>query len=115
MPKILFSVLTVIAFSVTFPTHATKTTMEKFIPMEVTDKGFTPKSINVNAGENITLQITRKTDATCSTSILVPDKKINVQLPKDQKVDVKLGTLAKGTIKFGCGMNMMDSGRIIIN
>lgn len=93
---------------------AKQTQPKENIPVEVTDKGFVPNLINVKPGIEVTLEITRKTDATCSTEIQVPSKKIRVALPLDQKVAVTLGKLEKGEIRFGCGMNMMEGGRITI-
>jgi plastocyanin domain-containing protein len=85
------------------------------VSVQVTDKGFSPSSIQVKAGTLVTLEITRTTDATCSTSVQIPSLKIKKDLPLNQKVSVDLGFLAKGTIKFGCGMDMMDGGTIIVN
>lgn len=83
------------------------------ISVEVTEKGFVPREINVNPGTEVTLEVTRKTDATCSKEIQVPSKKIRLELPLNEKVTVALGKLDKGEIRFGCGMNMMEGGKII--
>ena len=82
------------------------------VEMKVIDTGFEPKQIQVKPGIPVVLNITRTSDLTCSTEILVPSRKINQKLPLNKMVSVQLGSLEKGEIKFGCGMNMMDHGII---
>lgn len=84
------------------------------IAVEVTEKGFQPNSINVRPGTNLTLEVTRKTDSTCSTEIQIPSKKVKIALPLNQTVTVALGLLDKGEVRFGCGMDMMEGGKIIV-
>ena len=85
----------------------------KTIAVEVTESGFQPSSIDVKPGTDVTLKVTRKTEATCSTEIQVPSKGIQkTALPLNETVVVALGKLDKGEVRFGCGMDMMDSGRI---
>lgn len=99
-----------------FQTHAaeTKTDAEKeqVVELSVTDHGFEPKTVDVKPGIPVTLKITRKSEMTCATEIVIPEKKINTPLPLNQTVEVKIGKLKKGEIRFGCGMNMMESGQI---
>jgi len=85
------------------------------INVEVTDKGFVPSSIEVKKNENINLSVTRKTDSTCARQIQVPSLKIKEQLPLNTPVQIKLGNLGESEIKFGCGMNMMIGGVILVN
>jgi len=84
------------------------------IEISVTEKGFVPNKIDVTTEHPVTLKITRKTDNTCSTSIQIPSHKIKKELPLNKTVEIKLGQLDKGEIRFGCGMNMMDSGKIYV-
>jgi plastocyanin domain-containing protein len=101
-----------LAFSQT--TWAAEATKEEVINIEVTEDGFQPKSINVKPNVPVTLKIIRKTDSTCSTQITIPSMKIKKELPLNQPVIVAIGKLEKGEIRFGCGMNMMDGGRITV-
>ena len=87
---------------------------EQVIKMEVTEKGFVPSRIDVKPGTEVVLQVTRLTDQTCSTEIQVPSQKINEKLPLNKTVTIALGKLEKGEIRFGCGMNMMDGGKIFV-
>jgi len=84
------------------------------IELAVTENGFEPKSIDVKPGTDVTLKVTRKTDSTCANQVQVPSKKIKVDLPLNKTVSVTLGKLEKGEIRFGCGMNMMEGGRIVV-
>lgn len=83
------------------------------IDVAVTDKGFEPSTIKTAHGKSVILNVTRKTDETCAVAIQVPSKKIKKDLPLNQTVSIDLGILEKGEISFGCGMNMMEGGRII--
>jgi len=85
---------------------------EQLVTIEVTEKGFQPNSIDVKPNIPVVLQITRKTDSTCATEVQIPLKKIKRDLPLNKMVTIKIGKLEKGEIKFGCGMNMMDSAMI---
>ena len=84
------------------------------IELSVTEKGFEPNKIDVTPDKPVQLNITRKTDDTCATSIQIPSMKIKKELPLNKTVSINLGQLNKGEIRFGCGMNMMDSGMIYV-
>lgn len=84
------------------------------VELKVTDEGYEPKAINVAPGTDLTLKITRTSDATCATEIVVPDKKINTKLPLNKTVLVHVGKLEKGEVRFGCGMNLMEGGKIYV-
>ena len=102
-----------IVFCLSVLAHAQEPT-PTVIDLEVTEKGFVPNKIDVVTNRPVELKITRKTDSTCSTSIQVPALKLKKDLPLNKTVSVALGKLTKGEIRFGCGMNMMDSGIIYV-
>lgn len=93
---------------------AKATDSTKVVELSVTTEGFEPSSINVAPGMPITLQVTRKTDETCSQVIQIPSKNIKVDLPLNKTIKIELGKLEKGEIRFGCGMNMMEGGKIYV-
>lgn len=76
----------------------------------VTEKGFEPSTLKVKAGAPVTLKITRKTNATCAREITIPSQKMKVDLPLDKEVTVKVASLSKGEVKFGCSMDLMIGG-----
>ena len=86
---------------------------ENVYEMSVTEEGYEPSTLKVVANKPITLKITRKTNATCAREITVPSQKINVKLPINKEVVVKIAPLQKGKISFGCAMDLMVSGVII--
>lgn len=88
--------------------------MVQTIELGVTEKGFEPSAVNVTPGTNVTLKVTRKTDSTCATQIQIPSKKIKKELPLNKAVSIEVGRLEKGEIRFGCGMNMMEGGKIFV-
>ncbi len=82
------------------------------IAVTVTENGFEPSTIKVKPGTEVTLDVTRKTDITCAKEIVVSDKKIEKKLPLNKAVKVPLGKLAKGEVRFACGMKMIE-GRVL--
>ena len=90
--------------------HANENPSDKksqVVEISVTEKGFEPPNLKVLSGVDTILKVTRKTDNTCATKILIPSKKIKTALPLNKSVDIAIGKLEKGKIKFSCGMNMM--------
>jgi plastocyanin domain-containing protein len=107
-----FLILIAIAFSGSV--YAADSAETVVVNISVTEKGFEPNKIDVATDKPVKLSITRKTDDTCSTSIQIPSKKIKKELPLNKTISIDLGKLSKGEIRFGCGMNMMDSGMIYV-
>jgi plastocyanin domain-containing protein len=85
----------------------------KEIQVAVTDNGFEPKEIRVKEGDDVTLVVTRRTDQTCATEIVVAGGKARVTLPLDQPVRVALGTVDSGGVKFACGMGMLEGAVVV--
>ncbi len=77
------------------------------VTMEVTGEGFVPANVKVQKGQRVRLLITRKTDRTCATEIVIKDYGINVALPLGKQVKVELTPKASGEIKYACAMNMI--------
>lgn len=83
------------------------------ISLQVTEKGFVPNKVDVKPGSHLVLKITRKTDDTCATQIVIKDKKIKTELPLNKEVSVDVGILNKGEVRFACGMDMF-TGLIVV-
>jgi plastocyanin domain-containing protein len=75
--------------------------------MQVTTAGFVPANLKVKKGEKVRLLITRKTDRTCATEIVIKDYGINTPLPLNKQVTVELTPKASGEIHYACAMNMI--------
>lgn len=86
----------------------------RVITMEVTGDGFVPANVPVKAGEPVKLAITRRTDETCATEILIEGTDIKADLPLGQTVEVAWTPKAAGKVKFGCAMDMMIGGVLVV-
>jgi plastocyanin domain-containing protein len=82
----------------------------KTIEMAVTEKGFEPATLTVKKGEPVTLVITRKTDKTCATEIVIDEEKISTKLPLGKPVTVTFTPKKAGQMKYGCAMGKMIGG-----
>ena len=82
----------------------------KTIEMSVTDKGFEPAVVKVKKGEPLTLVITRKTEKTCATEIVIDEEKISTKLPLNKAVTVSFTPKKAGDMKYGCAMGKMIGG-----
>jgi plastocyanin domain-containing protein len=78
--------------------------------MKVTDKGFEPASATVKKGKPVTLIITRMTDKTCATDIVIDEYDIKTKLPLNKPVTVSFTPKKAGELKYGCAMNKMIGG-----
>lgn len=83
------------------------------IELAVTEKGFEPTSLKVRRGVPLTLTITRKTDATCATAIIVADYGIQEDLPIDRPVQIAFTPARTGRLKYACSLGK-TMGVIII-
>ena len=82
------------------------------VVMTVTDKGFEPANLRVRKGEPVTLVITRKSDASCATEIVIDEYGVNTKLPLGQAVTVRFTPTKSGQLKYGCAMQKMIGGVI---
>ena len=76
----------------------------RVVEMTVTGDGFTPDKVKVKKGEKVRLVITRKTDRTCATEIVIADHGVNAKLPLDKAVTVELTPRKSGEIHYACAM-----------
>jgi plastocyanin domain-containing protein len=106
--------LFILSFFILTISSAFATEKFKSIDLQVTENGFEPSTIKVEAGTDLELKITRKTDSTCAREILIPSKNIKKDLPLNKMINLKIGKLEKGKVSFACGMDMV-SGVIIID
>jgi plastocyanin domain-containing protein len=81
------------------------------IDVAVTEKGFEPSEIHVPKGESVVLAITRRTDRTCATEVVIDDGEERTPLPLDQTVRIDLGVV-RSDRKFACGMDMIR-GKVV--
>jgi len=85
-----------------------------FIEVSVTDDGFVPDKISVKKGQPVKLLVTRKTDRTCATEIVIQDAGVNQKLPLNKTVLVEFTPKKAGTLKYACGMGHI-SGVLVVD
>ena len=78
------------------------------IEIAVTGDGFVPSSIKVQKGQPVRLVVTRKTERTCATEIVIKDQGINQKLPLNQPVTVEFTPKKTGQLRYACGMDMIS-------
>jgi plastocyanin domain-containing protein len=77
------------------------------VTLTVTGDGFVPEEVKVKAGRPVTLVVTRTTDKTCATEIVMRDFGVNTPLPLGKAVQVTVTPRKPGTYRFACGMDMI--------
>ncbi|SET31469.1 cupredoxin domain-containing protein [Stigmatella erecta] len=86
----------------------------RVIPLDVTEKGYEPSPISLNKDEPVKLVVTRKTDHTCATEIIMKDYGINTPLPLGEPVEIAFTPNKAGTLTYGCAMGQMISGTFLV-
>ena len=76
-------------------------------------EGFQPDRVRARKGEAVTLVFTRITEETCGNEVVIPSHDVRKPLPLGE-VEVTLVPDASGEIVFGCGMDMMLAGKIVV-
>ena len=84
------------------------------IAISVTEKGYEPSPITLKQGEPVKLVMTRTTDHTCATEIVLEDYNINTPLPLNQPVEVAFTPNKTGKLVYGCAMGKMISGVFMV-
>ena len=79
----------------------------QLVEITVTSKGFEPSSVTVRNGKPVKLVVTRKTERTCATEIVMKDFGVNQPLPLEKPVTVVVTPKGPGQYRFACGMNMI--------
>ncbi len=83
------------------------------VELTVTSKGFEPADVKVKAGHPVRLVVTRKTDKTCATEIILDDLGVNQPLTLDTPVTVEFTPSESGTLRYACAMDHI-SGLVTI-
>ncbi|MHA7633291.1 cupredoxin domain-containing protein [Corallococcus sp. M7] len=73
------------------------------LEMSVTEKGFEPSSVVLlQKDQPVTLLVTRRTEATCATSLVMADQGIDVKLPLNTLVEIAFTPRRSGMLHYGC-------------
>jgi hypothetical protein len=84
------------------------------IEMEITESGIVPESVIVRGGEEVRLRITRRTEKTCAKEFIVPGLVARTELPLGKPVEVAFTPAKSGAIRYGCSMNQMVGGTLVV-
>ena len=84
------------------------------VELKVTEDGFQPGTITLKKGEPVKFVVTRVTDATCATELLIAETDIKADLPLNKPVEIAWTPTKAGKVKFGCAMDMMVSGLLLV-
>ena len=78
------------------------------VEVKVGVNGFDPWRIEARAGKPLALIVTRTTDDTCATEMIIPDAGVKAPLPLGKPVRVELLPARTGKLRFSCAMKMFQ-------
>lgn len=85
------------------------------VDLAVTEKGFEPSPVPLKKGEPVKLVVTRKTDLTCATELVMDEYKIDAKLPLNEPVEIAFTPHQSGTLRYGCAMGKMIAGTLVVD
>ncbi len=83
------------------------------VKISVDKNGFSPSTIEVEAGHKVNLVFNRADKNNCGSVVVFPKLKIRKNLPVGKYVVISLNPTKDGEITFTCGMGMMK-GKILV-
>jgi cobalt-zinc-cadmium efflux system membrane fusion protein len=95
------------------PGGATVSPSEEGLRVTVSDQGYAPARVSVQAGKGARITFVRTSDANCGTEVVIPALNIKRVLPLNQPVTVELTPQKAGDVEFACGMGMLR-GTIVV-
>ncbi|MCP3101062.1 cupredoxin domain-containing protein [Myxococcus sp. K15C18031901] len=87
----------------------------RVVELSVTEKGYEPSPVTLKKGEPVKLVVTRKTDQTCATEVVMDGYDINTPLPLNQPVEITFTPKESGKLVYGCAMGKMISGVFMVD
>lgn len=84
------------------------------IELTLSDAGLVPDEVKVTKGEPVHLVITRKTDRTCMTDVVIQEVGVKQALPLNKAVPVDFTPTKTGAFRILCGMGM-GFGKLVVN
>lgn len=96
------------------PAANAKPGQPRTIALTVTDKGYEPSPITLKQGEPVKLVLTRTTEHTCATEIVLDEYNIHTALPLNQPVEVSFTPTQTGKLVYGCAMGKMLNGVFMV-
>jgi plastocyanin domain-containing protein len=87
----------------------------RVVELSVTEKGYEPSPVTLTKGQPVKLVVTRKTDQTCATEVVMDGYDINTPLPLNQPVEIAFTPKESGQLVYGCAMGKMISGVFMVD
>jgi plastocyanin domain-containing protein len=78
------------------------------VRISVGKNGYEPWRIEARAGVPLTLVVTRTTDETCATELVLPEYGIDRKLPLGEPVTITFTPSRTGTLRYSCAMRMFQ-------
>lgn len=83
------------------------------VRITVTKNGYEPWRVEARAGVPLTLVVTRVSDETCATELVLPEHGIDQKLPLNEPVTITFTPARSGTLRYACAMRMFQ-GEIVV-
>ncbi len=84
------------------------------VALTVTEQGYEPSPVTLKKGEPVKLVVTRKTDHTCATEVVMEEHGVNTPLPLNTPVEIQFTPSKSGELRYGCAMGKMISGVFLV-
>jgi plastocyanin domain-containing protein len=78
------------------------------VRITVTRNGYEPWRIEARQGVPLTLEVTRTTDETCATEVVLPEYGVDVKLPLGKPVTITFTPTRTGELRYSCAMKMFQ-------
>ncbi len=72
------------------------------VQVTIGESGFEPSEIQANAGDSVTLRITRVTENTCAREVNFHGRGVQVAVPLGLELKVTIDVDEPGVVRFGC-------------
>jgi plastocyanin domain-containing protein len=78
------------------------------VAITVTKNGYEPWKVQARKGIPLTLVVTRTTDETCATELVLPEYGIDRKLPLGEPVTITFTPARTGELRYACAMKMFQ-------
>ncbi len=78
------------------------------VKITVTKNGYEPWKVRAWKGVPLTLVVTRTTDETCATEVVLPEYGIDRKLPLNEPVAITFTPTREGELRYSCAMKMFQ-------
>ncbi len=78
------------------------------VRITVTKNGYEPWRVQAWKGVPLTLVVTRTTDETCATEVVLPEYGIDRKLPLNEPVSITFTPTRAGELRYSCAMRMFQ-------